>query len=161
MPTFSDTRNLSDKEKLLEKKYWEILDEIAIKYYKGYEHGKVKSVTGKEVDKLLKNSESYVKRLKELVKEIEKQAGEKTILQIHEDTFNILKSILGKGAEKAKANFNMAFYPIPSDLVFETPNYKVWVGNFRSRLEADRSLVKVQKEFQNAFVFKPKKEKDQ
>jgi hypothetical protein len=66
-----------------------------------------------------------------------------------------------KGAEKAKANFNIAFYPIPSDLVFETPNYKVWVGNFRSRLEADRSLVKVQKEFQNAFVFKPKKEKEQ
>ena len=43
---------------------------------------------------------------------------------------------------------------------FETPNYKVRVGNFRTRLEADRGLVKVQKEFKSAFVFKPKKEKN-
>ena len=49
---------------------------------------------------------------------------------------------------------------LPSILEFETPNYKIWVGNFRNKLEADRTLLKVQKEFPNAFVFKPKKDKE-
>ncbi|WP_188439025.1 SPOR domain-containing protein [Planktosalinus lacus] len=38
---------------------------------------------------------------------------------------------------------------------YETPNYKVWVGNFVTRLEADRALLEIQKEFPNAFVFRP------
>ncbi len=65
-----------------------------------------------------------------------------------------------ESAEKAKAKINSNFNNLPSILMFETPNYKVWVGNFRSRLEADRTLLKVQNEFKNAFVFKPKKDKD-
>ena len=63
-------------------------------------------------------------------------------------------------AEKAKSKIRSKTPNLPATLEFETPNYKVWVGNFRSRLEADRSLVKVQKEFQNDFVFKPKKDKN-
>jgi len=42
-----------------------------------------------------------------------------------------------------------------STIKFQTPNYKVWVGNFRSRLEADRALMKIKKSFPNAFIFKP------
>ncbi|SFN52971.1 Sporulation related domain-containing protein [Bizionia echini] len=61
------------------------------------------------------------------------------------------------GAEKAKSNFEAKFEKIPSLLVYETPNYKVWAGNFRSRLEADRALEKIKKEFNDAFRFKPKK----
>ncbi|MEP0263649.1 SPOR domain-containing protein [Dokdonia sp.] len=38
---------------------------------------------------------------------------------------------------------------------YETPNYKVWVGNFRNRLEADRALLSIKKEFPNALIFKP------
>lgn len=64
------------------------------------------------------------------------------------------------GAEKARAKINSKMNNLSSILEFETPNYKVWVGNFRSKLEADRTLLKVQKEFPSAFVFKPKKEKD-
>ena len=82
-----------DKEKLLEKKYADILEEIAIKYFKGYEHGKIKSVTGKEVDRLLKNAEEYSKRLKELRKEIEKKMQEKTFKEIYENIFKILSSL--------------------------------------------------------------------
>ncbi|WP_250435232.1 SPOR domain-containing protein [Hanstruepera flava] len=63
-------------------------------------------------------------------------------------------------AEKAKSIVKTKMSELPVITVFETPNYKVWVGNFRSRLEADRALLKVQKEFKSAFVFKPKKEKD-
>ncbi|WP_025741019.1 SPOR domain-containing protein [Aquimarina pacifica] len=44
-----------------------------------------------------------------------------------------------------------------SSTQFETPNYKVWMGNYRSRLEADRALKEVHAEFPNAFIFKPEK----
>lgn len=42
-----------------------------------------------------------------------------------------------------------------SSLKHETPNYKVWVGNFRNKLEAERALIEIRKEFTNAFIFKP------
>ncbi|RMB59194.1 SPOR domain-containing protein [Dokdonia sinensis] len=42
-----------------------------------------------------------------------------------------------------------------STIKFQTPNYKVWIGNFRSRLEADRALMKIKKVFPSAFIFKP------
>lgn len=42
---------------------------------------------------------------------------------------------------------------------YETPNFKIWVGNFRTRLEADRALKRIKRTFPHAFIFKPKKEK--
>lgn len=63
-------------------------------------------------------------------------------------------------AEKAKTKIKTKLNELPAIITFETPNYKVWVGNFRNRLEADRALLKVQKDFKSAFVFKPKKLKE-
>ena len=63
-------------------------------------------------------------------------------------------------AESIKSKFENSNGKIRSQLVFETPNYKVWVGRFRTRLEAERALVDVQKKFTDAFIFKPKKEKE-
>ncbi len=45
----------------------------------------------------------------------------------------------------------------PSTIVYETPNYKVWVGNFRNSLEADKALLEIKKSFPAAFRFKPEK----
>ncbi|WP_344727731.1 SPOR domain-containing protein [Corallibacter vietnamensis] len=64
------------------------------------------------------------------------------------------------GATTAIRNFKDAFSKWKATDVYETPNYKVWIGNFRTRLEADRALVEIQKKFPNAFRFKPKKEKE-
>ncbi|MEL0644167.1 SPOR domain-containing protein [Olleya sp. Ti.3.14] len=63
-------------------------------------------------------------------------------------------------AESMRSKFGNSNGNISSQLVFETPNYKVWIGSFRTRLEAERALVDVQKKFSDAFIFKPKKEKD-
>ncbi len=64
-------------------------------------------------------------------------------------------------AEKAQANFRNSVGEWYPELKFETPNYKVWVGNFRSRLEADRALKKIQRRFPSAFIFNPpKKDKE-
>ncbi|WP_299249653.1 SPOR domain-containing protein [uncultured Lacinutrix sp.] len=60
-------------------------------------------------------------------------------------------------AESIENSFDSSFNSWSSKLVYETPNYKVWVGNFRTRLEADKALLKVKKNFPSAFIFKPKK----
>ena len=48
-------------------------------------------------------------------------------------------------------------YDYPSQITYEAPNYKVWVGNFRNRLEADRALLKVKENFPTAFIPKPQR----
>jgi predicted nucleotidyltransferase/uncharacterized protein (UPF0332 family) len=83
-----------DKEKMLEKKYINILERI-VKIYKDYEHEKIKEIKGVEIDKLIKDTEDYLKRLKELREQIEKRTQEKTIEQIHKDVFDLLKIIIG------------------------------------------------------------------
>ena len=61
------------------------------------------------------------------------------------------------GAEDAKNKFASLYEEWPISMEYETPNYKIWVGNFRSRLEADKALIKIKKNYTNAFIFKPKK----
>lgn len=45
----------------------------------------------------------------------------------------------------------------PSAIIYETPNYKVWIGNFRNRLEADRALLKLKNDYPAAFIPKPQR----
>ena len=42
------------------------------------------------------------------------------------------------------------------ELVYETPNYKVWIGDFFTQLEADKKLLKIKKKYPEAFIFRPK-----
>jgi len=87
-----------NKEKMLEKKYINILEKI-VGYFKDYEHGKLKEISGTEIDKLIKDTEDYLKRLKELREQIEKRAQEKTVGQIYDDVFDLLETILGKKSQ--------------------------------------------------------------
>ena len=43
----------------------------------------------------------------------------------------------------------------PASIEYETPNYKVWVGNFNSRLEADHARLEIKEKFPSAFILKP------
>lgn len=61
-------------------------------------------------------------------------------------------------AERMESNFRAKHSDLPTEMVFQTPHYKIWAGNFRDRLEADRALLKVKKNYMNAFIFKPKKD---
>lgn len=88
-------KNFVEKEKILEKKYLNILSKI-VGLYKDYEHEKFKEIKGSEIDKLLKDTEDYLKRLKELREQIEKRTQEKTINEIYNDIFNLLEKIIGK-----------------------------------------------------------------
>ncbi|SRX72212.1 SPOR domain-containing protein [Aequorivita antarctica] len=47
----------------------------------------------------------------------------------------------------------------PASIEYETPNYKVWAGNFASRIEAERALIEIQNNFSAAFILKPERRK--
>ncbi len=42
-------------------------------------------------------------------------------------------------------------------IVFVTPLYKVWVGSFKTRIEAEKNLVELKKKYPLAFLIKPSK----
>ncbi|TDU43769.1 sporulation related protein [Gelidibacter sediminis] len=60
------------------------------------------------------------------------------------------------GAEAAKSQAASLFPQWSNSIEYEQPNYKIWVGNFRTRLEADRALITVKKSYANAFILLPK-----
>lgn len=63
------------------------------------------------------------------------------------------------GAKNAESRYKLNFKDWKSSMEYETPNYKIWVGSFRTSLEADRALKTIRKEFNGAFIFKPKQER--
>ncbi|MEY4084489.1 MAG: hypothetical protein RL074_276 [Bacteroidota bacterium] len=63
-------------------------------------------------------------------------------------------------SEKAKKTvvlFKQEFKEIDATIVFNTPNYKVWVGNFKTRMEAERNFVEIKKKYKNVLLIKPNK----
>lgn len=90
-----------EKEKLVEAKYADILEEIVIKVWKAYEHGKLKpgDIDGKELDRLAKNAVDYIKKLKEMRAQIEKRMQDKSIQQVYNDVFGMIGSLLNKRGE--------------------------------------------------------------
>jgi len=89
--------------KMIEKKYVDFLEKV-VKTWRDYEHEKIKEISGTEIDKLLKQTGEFLKRLKELRVDIEKKFNEKTIEQIYKDTFELLKSVVGKKSREETIN---------------------------------------------------------
>ena len=66
--------------------------------------------------------------------------------------------IFSGDSEKAKsilAEFRQAFSGMDGTIIFNTPNYKVWVGNYISRIEAERNLVDIKKMYPNVHLIRP------
>ncbi|WP_424493084.1 SPOR domain-containing protein [Salinimicrobium sp. GXAS 041] len=95
--------------------------------------------------------DSLIPHLLEIKTEMGKESriGDRYRIQIFSGDNN-------KASEVIK-EFRSLYTEWPSTIVYETPNYKVWVGNFRNSLEADRALLKVKKSFPAAFRFKPER----
>lgn len=60
----------------------------------------------------------------------------------------------GERARKAREDFAFLYPDIPGYVTWKAPNYRVRVGDFRSRLEAERALHLIMVEFPNAWVIK-------
>lgn len=54
-----------------------------------------------------------------------------------------------------KQKYDLLDLPWKSELKWESPYHKIWVGTYRSRLEADRALIKIKEEYKDAFILKP------
>jgi len=80
------------KEKLLEERYVKALEEIR-KYYKDIEHGKIKEVSGSEIDRLLKGAEGYLNKLNSIFAKIEKRIDKKTLNELQESLVRVVKDI--------------------------------------------------------------------
>ena len=59
-------------------------------------------------------------------------------------------------AKEIKEKFEKRKLDSIIDIVYETPNYKIWVGNYINQLEADRKLLKIKKYYSDAFIFRQK-----
>ncbi|WP_348822590.1 SPOR domain-containing protein [Flavobacterium aestuarii] len=60
-------------------------------------------------------------------------------------------------AKKTLSEFKQEFKDLDGTIIFNTPNYKVWVGNFRTRMEAERNLPEIKKRYKSVFLIKPNK----
>ncbi len=63
-------------------------------------------------------------------------------------------------SEKAKqtlTDFKQEFENIDGTIIFNTPNYKVWIGNFKTRIEAEQKLIEIKKKYKTVLLIKPNK----
>ncbi|AWA29522.1 sporulation protein [Flavobacterium magnum] len=60
-------------------------------------------------------------------------------------------------SKKALADFRKKFKNYDGTIIFNTPFYKVWVGNLKTRIEAERSLSEIKGEYPNALLIRPNK----
>jgi inner membrane protein involved in colicin E2 resistance len=60
-------------------------------------------------------------------------------------------------AKKTLTEFKREFKNLDGTIVFNTPTYKVWIGNFKTKIEAERNLNDLRKKYPNALVIKPTK----
>ena len=60
-------------------------------------------------------------------------------------------------AKKTLSDFRKEFKNLDGTIVFNTPTYKVWIGNFKTKIEAERNLNDLKKKYPNALVIKPTK----
>jgi hypothetical protein len=57
-------------------------------------------------------------------------------------------------ANRVKNEFNLVFPDIPAYVSFQTPNFKVRIGDFRNKSEALKSKANISSKYPNAFIVK-------
>ncbi|MDO4880702.1 MAG: SPOR domain-containing protein [Capnocytophaga sp.] len=91
------------------------------------------------------NQSAQIKELMEIKKEFAQM--EKTFqIQVYNGNVSDANAEMKNVANK---------FSYPSTMTFETPNYKVRIGKFRTRLEAEKALLKVKNVYPAAFVIAP------
>jgi uncharacterized protein YxjI len=74
------------------------------------------------------------------------------------DTYKIqIFSGKSEDAKKTLTDFKREYTNIDGTIIFNTPNYKVLVGNFKTRIEAERNLAEIRKKYKSVFLIKPSK----
>ena len=95
--------------------------------------GEINITKEKKIDKIIElkiNSNKRVKKIK---------------IQIFSGSRN--------GAEVILSEYNLQFDNYEAKIKYESPNYKVWVGDYITKIEADKNLLKLREFFPQAFIF--------
>jgi hypothetical protein len=72
------------------------------------------------------------------------------------DTYRIqIYSGKSDEAKKTLSDFKREYSTVDGTIIFSTPNYKVIVGNFKTRIEAERNLTEIRKKYKSVFLLKP------
>lgn len=75
------------------------------------------------------------------------------------DNNNYKIQIFNGTSDESKKNllqFKRENKDIDATIIFSTPTYKVWVGNFSTRIEGERYLKIIKKKYPNSILIKPK-----
>lgn len=62
-----------------------------------------------------------------------------------------------ENSKKKLMEFKKENKDFDATIVFSTPMYKVWVGNFKTRIEAEKNLNDLKKKYPTAILIKPNK----
>jgi len=60
-----------------------------------------------------------------------------------------------ESAKKTLNQFKKDFANFDSTIIFSTPTYKVLIGNFKTRIEAERNLIEIKKTYKTALLIRP------
>jgi len=98
---------------------------------------------------LVNSKDSLLNKLIKIKLEVNKEMYEKNYysIQLFSGDFD--------NAEKIYLEFSSYFPNLKKTLTFETPNYKVRVGNFEKKINADIKLEEIKKKYKSAFVLQP------
>lgn len=60
-------------------------------------------------------------------------------------------------SKKNLTQFKKEFKNTDGTIVFSNPSYKVWVGSYKSKIEAEKALISIKKKFPAALLINPNK----
>jgi hypothetical protein len=58
-------------------------------------------------------------------------------------------------SKKKLQEFKKEFKDLDGTIIFNSPNYKVWIGNFKTRIEVERAMIDIKKKYPTALIIKP------
>ncbi len=77
---------------------------------------------------------------------------------LYNDRFKIqIYNGVSENAKKTLTEFKQEYKNIDGTIIFQTPNYKVWIGNFRTRMEAERNFNEIKDKYKNILLIRPSK----
>ncbi|MDG2397286.1 MAG: hypothetical protein P8M03_06500 [Flavobacteriaceae bacterium] len=96
------------------------------------------------------NSDSILIKTIDIKKEVNKEfyARNYYSIQLYSGNYKVAKNIMN--------DFKKKFPNCETSLIFETPNYKIRVGNFKKIIKAYIELEHLKKIYKSAFILQPK-----
>lgn len=60
-------------------------------------------------------------------------------------------------SKKKLQEFKREYKDLDGTIVYTNPNYKVWIGNFETRIEVEKVMIEIKKKYPTALIIKPTK----